>query len=186
MTTKLIKNTIMFNDTQLIVPYFSQYLEIDDKENCLKACGMTCVYTVLKYHNIEIPSLNEMVIQGINNGGLGLSGWSHDYFVNLFIELGFNSERRESMRDSDVEIIKQDILNGYPVIISAERKLFDKRIFHMVVITGIREDKDGNIEGFFYNDPASLQEELGKCYVPLQTFLLSWRRMAIFARINNS
>ncbi len=186
MKPKFKKNSIMFEDIKLDVPYFSQYKEVEGKENCLKACGMTCVYSVLKYHEIQIPSLNEMVIQGIQNSGLDLSGWKHDYFVDLFTSFGFLSERKESMRDTDVEIIKQNILDGYPVIISAERKLFDKRIFHMVVITGIRQSTNGNLEGFFYNDPASLQDEFGKCYVPLQTFLLSWRRMAIFAKTNNS
>jgi hypothetical protein len=183
MIGNIKKIEIMFTDTKLEVPYFSQYLEVDNKENCLKACGMTCVYMVLKYNHMEIETLDNMVLEGIDTGGFGISGWSHDYFVDLFIKLGFESERKESMRNNDVTMIQENILNGYPVIVSAERILFDKKIFHQVLLTGIRQDDKGNLEGFFYHDPASLQPELAThCYVPIKTFFLSWRKMAIFAK----
>ena len=178
---KQINTTFM--DRKILVPYYSQYLSVEDKENCLKSCGMACVYMILSHHKIKVPSLNEMVLSGIKEGGIGLSGWNHNYFVKLFNDLGLKSERMEGMKDIDAKIIEKNISQGCPVIISAERIIFDRRIFHMVVITGTRTDEDGNLEGFFYHDPASLAVELAEhCYVPLKTFFLSWRRMAIFVQ----
>jgi hypothetical protein len=173
---------VTYMDTKLAVPYFSQYMSVSSKEQALKACGMTCVYMMLKYFETDVPSLDDMVNKGIEEGGFGKSGWIHDYFVDLFGSMGHPSSRKESMREHDVALFVESLEKGNPVIISAERRLFDTRMFHMVVLTGFRKDSEGNLEGFFYHDPASLQpSEAQHRYVPLSVLYLSWRKMAIFA-----
>jgi hypothetical protein len=171
---------VVFKDTKLTVPYFSQYVDIQDGDHRLRACGMTSAYMVLKYFDAEVPTLDDLVERGMHDGGYGPSGWKHDYFVDLFREFGFSCERKEQMRDKEVEIFRTAIKNYNPVIISAMRRLWDQRIFHMVVITGIRENEKGDLEGFFYHDPASTREDgTSHFYVSLPTFFLDWRRMAI-------
>ena len=84
------------------------------------------------------------------------------------------------MRDRDSEQFVSSIKNGNPVIVSVMLRLWDQRLFHMVVLTGVRESQDGKLEGFFYHDPASLREDGAQhFYVSMPTFFLDWRRMAI-------
>jgi len=181
----LRKEEYMAQDIKLDVPYFSQYKDIRDGDHRLRACGMTSTYMVLKYFGASVPSLDEMVEKGMLEGGYGSSGWKHEYSVTLFRNLGYVCERRENMRDHDVEAFQVAIKNGNPVIVSAERRLWDQRIFHMVVLTGIRENAKGDLEGFFYHDPASVREEGSQhLFVPITLFFLDWRRMAILPNRN--
>lgn len=177
------KEEIKMLDTKLEVPYSSQYLDVTDKEQALKACGMTCVFMVINFFGINNHSLDQMVSEGISNGGFSKNGWIHDYFVKLFNRNGLKSNRMENMRDSDVNLIAERVRESCPVIVSVERRMFNDRRFHMIVITGIRENEKGELEGFFYHDPAYFERgEAQHRYVDVKTFFLSWRRMAIFAK----
>ena len=85
------------------------------------------------------------------------------------------------VEQSDLFEIRGSIEKGYPVLASVEQKLFDKRMFHIVLIIGTRTNEDGELLGFFYNDPGRLREETGaKQYVTKEDFLEYWRKMAIF------
>lgn len=172
-------------DTKLEVPYLSQYLDVSTPAYREISCGMTGVYMTLAHFGAILPSLDELIQKGIETGGYSDSGWRHEYFVSLFKEFGYTARREENMRDSAAESFREALRAGNPVIVSAVRHLFDQRFFHMVVLTGFREDAAGKLEGFFYHDPGLLKREgAAHRYVSLPTFLLDWRRMAIFpARI---
>ncbi len=168
-------------DTILGVPISSQYLEIDERIQLLTACGMTSVFMGLKFFGTEKISLPQLVNKGVEEGGFGKSGWLHDYLVKVFKDYGYECYRKEGMRDRDVEEIRVAIKAGNPVIVSAQRMMFDRRIFHMVIITGVRETQLGELEGFFYHDPAGIRmEDVTNLYVSVPIFLQYWRRMAIF------
>jgi len=170
-----------FVDTILKVPIYSQYLDIDEKIQLLTACGMTSVFMGLKYFDTEGVSLPELVNKGVQEGGFGKSGWLHDYLVKVFNDYGYECYRKEGMRDRDVEEIRKAIKSGNPVIVSAQRMMFDRRIFHMVIITGVRETESGELDGFFYHDPAGIHlEEVTNLFVSIPVFLQYWRRMALF------
>ena len=176
-------------DTILNVPYSSQYLSIKEKMLALTACGMTSVYMVLKYYKVKCSSLEGLVRKGVKNGGYSKSGWLHGYLIQTFTENGISSQRKEHMKDSAIKEIGDSLKTGNPVIISMQRFSFDRRIFHMVVLVGVREKKLENekgetkIEGFFYHDPAGLNpEEVTNLFVPVGVFLQYWRRMAIFPK----
>ncbi|MHB1163502.1 MAG: C39 family peptidase [Minisyncoccota bacterium] len=174
------KEVYTAHDTKLDVPYFSQYSDIEKAEYGVRACGMTCAYMVLKYFGAEVPTLEEVVDKGMREGGYSKSGWVHEYFVRLFQDFGYVCERREHMKDETTEDIRTAIKNGNPVIVSVVRRLWDQRLFHMVVLTGVRENVAGDLEGFFYHDPASVRKDGARhLYVPLPTFFLDWRHMAI-------
>lgn len=170
-----------YKDTKLNVPYFSQHLHVQNADHRPKSCGMTSVYMVLKHFDAKVPSLDELIECGIRDGGYGKSGWIHNYFVNLFCDLGYPCERKENMSDQEIELFRAAVKSDSPVIISVIRRLWDRRDFHMVVLTGIRENANGELEGFFYHDPAGLRGNDGEhLYVPLTAFYSDWRRMAIF------
>lgn len=176
-TTKETK----FMDTILNVPISSQYLDIDEKIHLLTACGMTSVFMGLKFFGTQDISLDEIVKKGVDDGGFSKSGWLHDYLVKVFKDYGYECYRKEGMRDRDVEEIRNSIKAGNPVVISTQRMMFDRRIFHMVIITGVRETDTGELEGFFYHDPAGLRlEEVTNLFVSIPVFLQYWRRMALF------
>lgn len=166
-------------DTKLDVPYFSQYRDVHDCDNRLRACGMTCAYMILTYFGAEVPTLDELIVRGMREGGYGPSGWVHDYFVKLFQDFGFACERREQMPDEEVERLRNALQSGNPVIVSVVRRMWEETDFHMVVLTGYREDEQGRLEGFFYHNPAGMQISKENRYVPLPIFLLDWRGMAI-------
>ena len=172
-----------YTDTKLAVPYFSQYRDIRDADHRLRGCGMTSTYMVLKYFGADVSSLDDETEKGMAEGGFGPSGWYHDYFVKLFRSYGFPCERREHLREREVADFRESLKTGNPVIISVVRRLWDQRLFHMVVLTGYREDEKGNLLGFFYHDPASMREDGSQhLYVDLSVFFLDWRGMAIFPR----
>ena len=182
MTTKG-STAAEYTDTKLDVPYVSQYRDVADPEQRPRACGMASVYMVLRYFGANVPPLDALITRGMNEGGYSQSGWIHDYFVSVFREFGFACERQENMQERDTLLIRDSIKEGNPVIVSAARRLWDQRMFHMVVITGIREDASGSLEGFFYHDPASLSEPgLQHLYVAVPTFMEDWRKMAIFPK----
>lgn len=176
---------IMFRDTILEVPYSSQYLDIEKKEHLLTACGMASVYMALRYYGVNGESLDKLVEKGIDEGGYSKSGWLHDYLVQVFQSHGVKCHREEHLLDRDIEKIKNSVKNGDPVVISMQWFSFHRRIFHMVLVTGYRENEEGGLEGFFYHDPAGLNPaEVTNLFVPASVFLQYWRRMAIFPKRN--
>ena len=67
------------------------------------------------------------------------------------------------------------------MIVSVEQRLFDKKMFHMILIIGVRINENQEIEGLYYNDPGRLTEANGKDqYVSIDDFVEYWRNMAIF------
>lgn len=182
---KETKKEVKFMDVILEVPYSSQYIDIQEKTHLLTACGMTSVYMALKYYGIESDSLDKLVEKGVNDGGFAESGWLHDYLVKVFTEHNIGCHRMEGMVDRDTNQIWESLKNKNPVIISMQRLSFDRRIFHMVIITGYRENAGGKLEGFFYHDPAGLvPSNVTNLFVSIPVFLQYWRKMAIFPKRN--
>lgn len=168
-------------DTILSVPFISQYQDVDTKEYRQRACGMCCVRMTLLQFGETPPPIDDMITEGMKNGGYSESGWRHDYFVSLFQKAGYGCERKELMQDVDVVLFRNALIAGNPVLVSSQYHTFGERLFHMVLLIGVREGTDGAIEGFFYQDPARIRAEL---YVSLADFLQDWRHLAIFPTKN--
>jgi hypothetical protein len=170
-------------DTILEIPYYSQYRDILNTQNAHRSCGMTCIKMTLDYYEKESETLENLVSRYIvDEDAYGPSGWKHDFFVNFLKSFGLNAYRKEQIEiESGIQEIKESIENKSPVIVSVEQRLFDKKLFHMVLMTGIRTDENGTLLGFFYNDPGRLTEQSGaKQYVSREEFTNYWRKMAIF------
>lgn len=164
------------------VPFYSQYMHIEDPFWMPRACGMCCLKMVLDYHGLETGEISEMCIKGRESGGYSNSGWIHDYFLSVAKGYGLNAHREEDMDiNSGLDKIVTYLDGGEPVIVSCIKKFLNENKFHMILIVGYEKEEDGSLKGFYLNEPESLTLEYGECrFVDIQTFLSDWRRMAIF------
>jgi len=168
---------------KLDVPYYSQFLDIEDKEWMPRACGIVCVKMILDFYNTKSPNLDTLIKKGYEEGGYSKWGWLHDYFVHLFEEFNLNAKREEKIKN--INILVNSLKNKNPVIISAVKYILGQTKFHMVVLTGF-EEENGNITGFYYHDPESTNIEAGKnLFVDIEIFKQGWREMAIFVYPQN-
>jgi len=171
---------------KLKVPYYSQFLDVEDREWMSRSCGMVCVKMVLDFYKIKSPDLDVLIKKGDEDGGYSKWGWLHDYFVHLFQDYGLSSNREEEMEDKDIQKLVSSLKNNQPVIISGIKRIFGQTKFHMVVLTGF-EEKDGEVFGFYYHEPESMNKEVAQhMFVELGTFLKDWRKMAIFVQKSNT
>jgi len=134
------------------VEYQSQYLDIADKMNALTACGITCLYIILKTFKTkkELPGLEEMVVMGKNDPSSYVpgAGWLHQYFVDIAKQYGMEAYRKSPFSTAE---IKNELDNGKLIISSCNRKFLGRIVStHMIVITGYSPN------GLYYVDPASI------------------------------
>lgn len=163
-----------------LVPYYSQYLNIENPFWMLRACGMTSLQMVLEFFGAEKASLESLCEDALKAGGYDMkNGWMHDYLVSYAKEKGFECERKEGL--VDIKEIANHLQKVGPVIVSVEKRVLEQRRFHMLVITGYELDAEGDISSFYYHEPESTTKENGehrKCSKAV--FLEYWRSKAIF------
>ena len=132
---------------KLDVPYYSQFLDIDDKYWMPRACGIVALKMVLDFYlpagkagKKDIPPIMELINSCEKAGGYGKSGWFHDALVSLAKSFGFESSRKEKM-DTDIgtEEIVGHLKEGRPVLISAVKYILGQTKFHMVVVIGLKK-----------------------------------------------
>lgn len=159
---------------KLIVPYYSQFVDLQDPFWMLRACGAACLKMVTEFHGVQTPDLLELCNEAKEKGGYDMqNGWVHDYIVAKARELGLHAERKEAM--SDVDELLASLEAGNPVIVSVEKKVLEQKRFHMVVLVGFDD------EGFLYHESESTDKEKGQYRTcSFDTFMEYWRRKAIF------
>jgi len=175
---------------KILVPYYSQYLDITDEMWQPRACGIASLKMLLESRGAEMPLLDEMTMQGNAIGAYGDSGWKHDGLIALAKQYGVKLSRAEWRKSESkspdelnvegVNFLISELRAGRAVIVSAIKKFEELDKFHIVVLTGF-EEKDGAVIGFYYNDSDAHTRADGESqFVPLDIFRSKWRRMAIF------
>lgn len=159
---------------KLSVPYYSQFVDIQDPFWMLRACGAASLKMVAEFHGKEVPDLVSLCNEAKERGGYDMhNGWVHDYLVMRSKELGLQAERKEGLTNTDELIHALDA--GNPVIVSVEKRVLEQTRFHMIVLVGY----DG--ETFLYHEPESTDKEKGQYRVcDRETFMNYWRGKAIF------
>lgn len=149
----------------------------------------------------------------LENGGKKDYGWQHAGLVRTVQKLGFLGFRRKYfIQKRDLEVMKKEgtspkslrryynqvfieavaafkvqIDDKCPFLISIEKNLGIKRTSHIVVLTGYRE-LEGNVIGFFVNDPNNPKNGKNRPvnknqFISLSEFDKIWRKLAIFVEV---
>jgi len=177
----------------LDVPYYSQYLHVQDEFWKPRACGIACLKMAMDNFREANLTIDDLINEANKRGGFGEFGWIHDFIVEMARELGFNSHKKEWK--SEIESVQENLIqdatqefidnlsSGCPIIVPTAKSFSEKNKFHQVLLTGF-EIKKGTLWGFYYHDPDSLDEDSGKHnFVPIDVFKNYWRRMAIYVKI---
>ena len=165
---------------KLDVPYYSQFLDIDDSFWILRACGAVSLAMVAEYEGIVLPDILAFCHEARERGGYHVvNGWVHDYVVLKARELGLFAYRQEGL--TEVTEIISALNAGHPVIVSVEKRVLEQKRFHMLVVTGYEVDEQGAVTRLYYHEPESTVKEKGMHrQVDIKTFLEYFRGKAIF------
>lgn len=165
---------------KLSVPYYSQFVDIQDPFWMLRACGAASLLMIAEFHGVKDLDMLSLCNEAKEKGGYDLeNGWVHDYLVAKANELGLTSHRKEGMLNTD-ELVSS-LCAGNPVIVSVEKRVLEQKRFHMVVLVGFEENDRGDILSFYYHEPESTNKEKGQYRIcDAETFLHYWRGKAIF------
>ncbi len=161
---------------KLNVPYYSQFVDLQDPFWMLRACGMTSLVMVAEFEGITNLSILTLCQEAKERGGYDMvNGWIHDYLVMKAQELGLHACRKEGI--VGVEELIAHLIAGHPVIVSVEKRVLEQKRFHLLVLTGY----DTATNSFFYHEPESTDKERGTHRrVDVATFLEYFRGKAIF------
>lgn len=159
---------------KLNVPYYSQFIDIQDRFWMLRACGAACLKMVAEYQGKTVIDLLSLCNEAKERGGYDMTnGWIHDYLVTKAQEFGLQAYRKEGLTNLDEIIASLDASN--PVIASVEKRVLEQTRFHMIVIVGYEGDN------IFYHEPESTDKEKGQYRTCSKNIFLNyWRGKCIF------
>jgi hypothetical protein len=171
---------------KLTVPYYSQFLDVNDAFWNIRSCGGACLKMIIDYYkNNSINVNNSMSVLDImnyakENDGYSMSnGFIHDFAVNFLKENNLSSYRLEGLEDLD--LIKKEILNNNPIIVSVVKRVLEQTKFHLILVVGLQLDEKDQVVKVFYHDSEATSIENGSYRVcNTDQFLHSWRGKAIF------
>lgn len=171
---------------KLDIPYYSQFLDIDDRYWAPRACGPVNFYMAFKFLGKLPENMTPLdLVKKINDeGGYYTHGWRHDAFVKIAEEFGLPRAHREEQMNFEEGLskIKLNLDTGFPVIFSVIKNTLEQTKFHMLLAVGYElEDDNKTLKGLYYFDPESTDPEKGKDHFADKKYLeKDWRRMAIF------
>ncbi len=165
---------------RLDVPYYSQFIDVEDCFWMLRACGATSLKMVAEFEGASVPSIESLCGEAKERGGYHMeNGWIHDYLILKAEELGLRAYRKEGLTTTD-ELVAH-LNSGHPVVVSVEKRVLEQKRFHILVLTG-HEEIDG-VRSFTYHEPESTQKERGQHRkVPEAIFIEYWRGKALFLK----
>ncbi len=163
---------------KLNVPYYSQFVDIQDPFWMLRGCGAVSFAMVTEFHGIKIPSITDFCNEAKDTGGYDMiNGWVHEYLVSKAKEYGLQAERKEGL--TDLNEIMSSLEKGNPIIVSVEKRVLEQKRFHMLVVVGC---EDGMI---VYHEPESTDKGRGQYRTcDIETFMNYWRGKAVFVSKN--
>lgn len=170
---------------KLAVPYYSQFLDIQDPYWMLRACGAASFKMVTEFHGLPVIDMITFCNDAKERGGYDMkNGWVHEYLITKAQELGLQAERKEGLVSIDEILVSLDVMN--PVIVSVEKHVLEQTRFHMVVLVGYEfktsdDERMMSDDILYYHEPESTDNDRGQyrsCTV--ETFMNYWRGKAIF------
>lgn len=180
---------------KLLVPYYSQFIDVKDSFWMLRGCGAASLKMVAEYQGVSVPDIESLGNEARERGGYDMqNGWIHNYLVNKAIEMGLSAHRTER----DLPIVDEIIASldaGNPVIVSVEKRVLEQKRFHLLVIVGYEKGDENESateefqikpsHGFYYHEPESTDKVRGQYrFCDVETFKEYWRGKAIFITKN--
>jgi uncharacterized protein YvpB len=163
---------------KLSVPYYSQFIDIQDPFWMLRACGGVCLKSVAEYKGASMPDLVALCEEAKNREGYHMiNGWVHDYIVTRLQEAGLTAFRKEGI--TSLEEIIDSIQNNNPVIVSVEKRVLEQTRFHLITLIGYDEQE----KVFYYHESESTDKTRGEgrsCTIDV--FMNYFRGKAIFVQ----
>jgi len=158
------------------VPHLVQYYNIDDDIWRERSCGIVSLAMIFDYYDVKFD-LNNLIQEGLDaNGYIDDVGWKHDAVVDLAKKYGFESHRTE---DETIENLVKEIDDNRPLIASIHKNFDPKEGGHLIVVNGYFET-EGNLEGFYVNDPIGEQYKHKNQFIAVEKFLQGWKKRAIY------
>ncbi len=173
---------------KLSVPYYSQFVDIDDQFWMIRACGGACLKMVAEYHKKTVADLVTLCNEARDRGGYHMTnGWMHDYIVTKLIELGLHAYRKEGIEH--LEEILASLDAGNPVIVSVEKRVLEQKRFHLITLVGYETKTNPQSlvpsTYLYYHESESTDKDRGQYRECTQeTFLEYFRGKAIFVSNN--
>jgi len=186
---------------KLDVPYYSQFLDVEDKEWMPRSCSVVCLKMIFDYNSIDKNlSIDDLKQEGVIIGEYTMDGWSHEVLVRLARNHGLHayrqefrsqtinisnnsakeSEHEERLKNEGIEKFVKSLENEELVIVSINKFTLGQEKSHAVLLTGFEKDGE-KITGFYYHDPESLdREKAAHLFVDIKTFKKAWKKFAIF------
>jgi ABC-type bacteriocin/lantibiotic exporter with double-glycine peptidase domain len=159
-----------------VVPFYSQFADIQAPNWQKVGCGVTSLAMVIDYYKPKV-SVETLLKQGIKDGAYDKNaGWTYKGLIQLSKKYGLGGSSYDLGTLSTTAAFTQfkASLKDGPVIASIHYKFDPKStIPHLVVINGI---KDGLV---YYNDPAA---KTGEKTISTADFLKAWKKRFIVIR----
>ena len=157
------------------VTLYSQFLDVEDKNWKIRACGIVSLKVVLEYWGIK-ENIKDLIDLGLKkNAYISGVGWKHDGLVSVAKEFGFSGMNYDWFKDEPKDAFEKLLpnLEKYPVIASIYNNFKLGGSGHLVVLLGYQ---NGQI---FFNDPDSKTRKGIQKKVGLEKFLTGWKRRII-------
>ena len=178
---------------KLEVPYYSQFLSVQDYNWNIRSCSGTCVAMALEYLTGKKIDILEFMKEATRAGGYSiLNGMHHDYIISFFLQEGLNAWRYKNEETKDIlentDSLVESLKNKNPVIVSINKIVLEQTKFHMILLVGFEENEAGEVTHFYYHEPEASVPDMEndpavggafRC-CDAETFKKFWRGRAIF------
>ncbi len=157
----------------------SQLRDVTDPSWHLRSCGIACIKMVMEFLDStqHVPSLDDLIVEGVAAGAyLPEKGWLHRGLATLATKHGFDATNYDWSALAPEEAFRDFLacLELYPVIASVTKEFSPSKDGHLVVVTGIQDDK------VFVNDPFRENDTDMVYAVGLDFFLECWTQRIVF------
>lgn len=160
-----------------VVPFYSQFRDIDSVEWQKLSCGIASLAMLIEFYKPGTVIINALLKEGITTGAyLYDVGWKHEGLVALADNYGLKGAAYDLTNlNIDNAFVKfEKYLKQGPAIASVHYKLDPKNpIPHLIVVNGINNDM------VYYNDPAGA---LAGEKISVQDFIKAWKKRFIVVR----
>ncbi|MBI4134429.1 MAG: C39 family peptidase [Candidatus Terrybacteria bacterium] len=166
---------------RLVLPAYSQYLDVASRRWRLNACGVVALKTVMDYWlGREVGTFSGIIRQGVQLHAYAAKrgGWLHKGLVALAKRNGFRAYAVDDASSSlsvAIRGLKRELAHG-PVLVSVQKYFSSNAGGHLIVVSAFQKSR------FFYNEPASFTRKGVRRSVGVKRFARGWKKRYIIVR----